>query len=86
LATISQIQIGDQTYNIHDVNAARTTNVNEINTRLGTIESYFNNGVLKYTNGGTQNNVTSQQTLLRSLGLARTAGDNISIGVINAAG
>lgn len=86
MATISQIQIGEQTYNIYDANAARTTNVNTIDGRLNTIEGYFTEGKLNLANGGTALNSSSQNVLLKALGLAKTANDTWNLGGVQIAG
>lgn len=96
LATISQIKIGEQTYDICDANNRQTTET--INNTLATINQdltaiqnrFDNNGVLKIANGGTAQGepqeVTNGNALLHALGVAKTAGDEIDITYMNACG
>ncbi len=98
LATISQIQISDQIYEICDANNRQTTEtinntLTTINQNLAAIQSRFDsNGILKIANGGTakgdapSESITNQNALLRALGVAKTAGDTIEITGFRGAG
>lgn len=91
MATISQIKIGNQTYEICDTNNRQTTKtindtIDIIMANIDDIQDRFSNGVLKTANGGTALNATNGNTLLRALGVAKTAGDEIDITFMIACG
>ena len=78
MATISQIQIGNQIYDICDANNRQTTEtindtIDIIMTNIDDIQDRFSNGVLKIANGGTAQgtpaNVTDKDALLQALGI-----------------
>lgn len=92
MATISQIKIGDQIYNICDADNRQTTEtinntLTTINQDLAAIKGRFDsNGILKIANGGTAQSQSDKNALLRALGIAKTAGDAVDIGGFRGAG